>query len=175
MSCPSVATGAMDRTLRTVRALFSHTQGCLGVLILWNGSLTCLGALWTIMRARCYPFKMPKRRFHSLNPQAYLFSNHMCCILMKYHVHTTLYKFILMMYLVHVQDTVLVVPPYPYCIKQDRIYVPLEDGWYERPKPLTYTLMGCADVVALDGRCSSNVSVTVAVLALKATPGWSYG
>jgi hypothetical protein len=35
---------------------------------------------------------------------------------------------------VHVQDTVLVVPPYPYCIEEDRIDVPLEDCWYARPQ-----------------------------------------
>ncbi len=39
-------------------------------------------------------------------------------------------KFILMMYLVHGQDTVLVGPPYPYFIKEDRIDLPLEDYWY---------------------------------------------
>ena len=41
-----------------------------------NGALTSFGSVeWEsdlfrgTMRARCYPFDMPKRRFHSLNPQ----------------------------------------------------------------------------------------------------------
>ena len=32
------------------------------------------------------------------------------------------------------QDTVLVVPPYPYSIKEDRHDVPLEDCWAARPQ-----------------------------------------
>ncbi len=28
-----------------------------------------------VMRARCYPFKMPKRRFHGFNPQVYIHYN----------------------------------------------------------------------------------------------------
>ncbi len=31
------------------------------------------------------------------------------------------------------QDTVLVVPPYPYCIEEDRHNVDLEDCWTARP------------------------------------------
>jgi hypothetical protein len=31
-----------------------------------------------------------------------------------------------------VQDTILVVSPYPYCIEVDRHDVPLEDCWYAR-------------------------------------------
>ncbi len=41
-----------------------------------NGALTTFGCVeWEsdlflgIMRARCYPFNMPKRRFHSFNPK----------------------------------------------------------------------------------------------------------
>ena len=34
----------------------------------------------------------------------------------------------------YVQDTVVVVPPYPYCIEEDRHDVPLEDCWYARPQ-----------------------------------------
>ena len=33
-----------------------------------------------------------------------------------------------------VQDTVLVVPPYPYSIEEDRHDVPLEDCWAARPQ-----------------------------------------
>ena len=34
----------------------------------------------------------------------------------------------------YAQDTVVVVPPYPYCIEEDRHDVPLEDCWYARPQ-----------------------------------------
>ena len=33
-----------------------------------------------------------------------------------------------------VQDTILVVPPYPFCIEADRHDVPLEDCWYASPQ-----------------------------------------
>ncbi len=33
-----------------------------------------------------------------------------------------------------VQDTILVVPPYPFCIEEDRHDVPLEDCWYASPQ-----------------------------------------
>ena len=33
-----------------------------------------------------------------------------------------------------VQDTIVVVPPFPYCIEEDRHDVPLEDCWYARPQ-----------------------------------------
>ena len=39
-----------------------HTFGCLE----WESEL-----YRGIMRARCYPFKMPKRRFHNMIPQAH--------------------------------------------------------------------------------------------------------
>ena len=32
------------------------------------------------------------------------------------------------------QDTVLIVPPYPYNVEEDRHDVPLEDCWYARPQ-----------------------------------------
>jgi hypothetical protein len=41
-----------------------------------------------------------------------------------------------------VQDTILVIPPYPYCIETENDDVPLEDCWYARPQ--------------LDGRRGSN-------------------
>ena len=34
----------------------------------------------------------------------------------------------------YAQDTLVVVPPYPYCIEEDRHDVPLEDCWYARPQ-----------------------------------------
>ena len=34
----------------------------------------------------------------------------------------------------YAQDTVVVVPPYPYCIEEDRLDVDLEDCWYARPQ-----------------------------------------
>ena len=44
-----------------------------------DGTLTTFGCVeWEseqfrgVMRARCYPFKMPKRRFHGVNPQVYM-------------------------------------------------------------------------------------------------------
>jgi hypothetical protein len=35
-----------------------------------------------------------------------------------------------------VQDTILVITPYPYCIEEDSNDVPLEDCWYARPQLL---------------------------------------
>ena len=32
------------------------------------------------------------------------------------------------------QDTIIVVPPFLYCIEEDRHAVPLEDCWYARPQ-----------------------------------------
>ncbi len=32
------------------------------------------------------------------------------------------------------QDTVVIVPPYPYSIEEDPHNVPLKDGWYARPQ-----------------------------------------
>ncbi len=46
------------------------------------------------------------------------------------------YAFVHWMYtLIHcwyAQDTVGVVPPYPYCIEEDRLEAALEDSWYAR-------------------------------------------
>ena len=41
-----------------------------------------------VMRARCYPFNLPKRRFHSFNPQVY-------CTL----IHIGTYQYVLFTYL----------------------------------------------------------------------------
>lgn len=40
-----------------------------------------------------------------------------------------------------VQDTILVIPPYPYCIEEDSNDVRLEDCWYARPHDLPYHLV----------------------------------
>ncbi len=58
-----------------------------------------------------------------------------------------------MMYHVHVQDTVLVVPPYPYCIEEDRIDVSLEDCWYALPQ-----LFFICHLCPRDGRLTKNPS-----------------
>ena len=34
------------------------------------------------------------------------------------------------------QDTIVVIPPYPYCIEEDHDNIPLEDCWYARPQLL---------------------------------------
>ena len=36
----------------------------------------------------------------------------------------------------YLQDTILVIPPYPYCIEEVPQDVPLEDCWYARPQLL---------------------------------------
>ena len=53
------------------------------------------------------------------------------CIFMYISVYTRIYFDIHRCY---VQDTVVVVPPYPYCIEEDRLDVDLEDCWYARPQ-----------------------------------------
>ncbi len=73
------------------------------------------------MRARCYPFNLPKNRFHSFNPQVGCALNNFNTIPGTYSVHTSTYwvhtEYVLST--CHewcccaalVQDTVLVVPP----------------------------------------------------------------
>ncbi len=46
-------------------------------------------------------------------------------------VHTSIYTDVLYS---HTQDTVVIVPPYPYCIEEDRHDVALEDCWFARPQ-----------------------------------------
>jgi hypothetical protein len=46
-------------------------------------------------------------------------------------VYTSIYTDIPCWY---VPDTVVVVPPYTYCIAEDRLDVDLEDCWYARPQ-----------------------------------------
>ena len=46
-------------------------------------------------------------------------------------VHTSIYADVLYS---HTQDTVCIVPPYPYCIEEDRHDVALEDCWFARPQ-----------------------------------------
>jgi hypothetical protein len=61
-----------------------------------DGTLTTFGCVeWEseqfrgIMRARCYPFKLPKRRFHGVNPQ--VFELVYTIAYMYIHVHTSTY------------------------------------------------------------------------------------
>ena len=72
-----------------------------------DGSLTTFGCVeWEselfrgVMRARCYPFKMPKHRFHSFNPQVfilYYLSTYLYILCSCYYVlvHTGTYHYIL--------------------------------------------------------------------------------
>ena len=65
-----------------------------------DGTLTTFGCVeWEseqfrgVMRARCYPFKMSKRRFHGMNPQVYSVT---CTILYRYKpVYTSMYQYLL--------------------------------------------------------------------------------
>ena len=61
-----------------------------------DGTLTTFGCVkWEseqsrgVMRARCYPFKMSKRRFHGMNPQ--VFKLVYTIAYMYIHVHTSTY------------------------------------------------------------------------------------
>ena len=96
------------------------------------GELTTFGCVeWEsqlfrgTMRARCYPFNMPKRRFHGFNPKVSVYT-------FILDVYTSIYVHIRSYTLFRTQDTVVVVPPYPYCIEEDCHAVPLEDCWYTR-------------------------------------------
>ena len=94
-----------------------------------------------VMRARCYPFDMPKRRFHGFNPKVPV---HTLVVV----VHTSTYwyiRWLLLFILVYtimytdvlnscVQDTVVIVPPFPYSIEENHHDVPLEDCWYASPQ-----------------------------------------
>ena len=46
------------------------------------------------------------------------------------------------------QDNILVIPPYPYCIEEDSYDVPLEDCWYARPQLLFTCYLRPKDVRA---------------------------
>ena len=59
-----------------------------------DGALTTFGCMeWEsalfrgIMRARCYPFKMPERRFHSTNPQVCLLVKPL--LVLTWYIHMT--------------------------------------------------------------------------------------
>ncbi len=39
-----------------------------------------------------------------------------------------------LMYSIYAQDTIVIVPPYPYCIEEDSHDVALEDCWFARPQ-----------------------------------------
>ncbi len=65
-----------------------------------DGSLTTFGSVeWEselfrgVMRARCYPFKMPKHRFHGFNPQVSIHFNWRTDTYIR--VCTCTYKYIL--------------------------------------------------------------------------------
>jgi hypothetical protein len=45
-----------------------------------------------VIRARCYPFKLPTRRFHGVNPQVYKLVY--TVIYMYIHVHTSTYLYV---------------------------------------------------------------------------------
>ena len=47
-----------------------------------------------------------------------------------YYVHECMYLIISYIQRCYVQGTVLVIPPYPYCIEEEKDDVPLEDCWY---------------------------------------------
>ena len=49
-----------------------------------------------------------------------------------YYVHECMYLIISYIQRCYVQDTILVIPPYPYCIEEENDDVPLEDCWYAR-------------------------------------------
>jgi hypothetical protein len=111
-----------------------------------DGTLTTFGCveweselfLGVMMRARCYPFKLPKRLFDGMYPQVQYFTY-------KYaQVHSYTYCYVLVCtgnwYILVftsftffnfcveglgcVQDTIVVVPPYPYSIADDIADVP---------------------------------------------------
>ena len=112
-----------------------------------DGALTTFGCVeWEselcrgVMRARCYPFDMPKHRFHGMNPKVkyidviYMYM-HITYIMHThgiYNVHICIYLIYLNFQLCCVQDTILVIPPYPYCIEEAFQDVQLEDCWYAR-------------------------------------------
>ena len=66
-----------------------------------DGTLTTFGCVeWEseqflgVMRARCYPFKMSKRRLHGMNPQVYIV---VCTIVYAYvQVYTSTHQYILL-------------------------------------------------------------------------------
>ena len=67
-----------------------------------DGTLTTFGCVeweseqfWGVMRARCYPFKMPKRRFHGVNTQVYMVVYPIIYSTYMYiPVHTSMYQYI---------------------------------------------------------------------------------
>ena len=47
-----------------------------------------------------------------------------------YYVHECMYLIISYIQRCYVQDTILVIPPYPYCIEEENDDVQLKDCWY---------------------------------------------
>ena len=73
------------------------------------------------MRARCYPWNMPKHHFHKMNPQVPSYS----CIsqdILGYPWLTILR-----------QDCCMILPPYPFSL-DDPTDMSLEDAWHARPQ-----------------------------------------
>ncbi len=54
----------------------------------------------------------------------------------RYNAFTVLCFMIYLSLLCYLQDTILVIPPYPYCIEEVPQDVPLEDCWYASPQLL---------------------------------------
>jgi hypothetical protein len=79
------------------------------------------------MRARCYPFDMQKKLFLGFNLKVCEYTLDLRYV----SVHTSIYTDVLYS---HTQDTVVIVPPYPYCIEEDSHDVALEDCWFARPQ-----------------------------------------
>ena len=74
-----------------------------------------------VMRARSYPFKMPKRRFHGVNPQVYMVVYPSTYSTYKYiPVHTSMYQYIL----VYTSTYQYVLPPVPISPYQDILVCP---------------------------------------------------
>ena len=60
-----------------------------------------------------------------------------------YYVHECMYLIISYIQRCYVQDTILVIPPYPYCIEEENDDVLLEDCWYARPQLLFTCYLTC--------------------------------
>ena len=71
-----------------------------------------------------------------------VFPVYMQCIHITYkymYIHVYAVMWLLMSSILGccLQDTILVIPPYPYCIEEVPQDVPLEDCWYDRPQLYT--------------------------------------
>ncbi len=95
-----------------------------------------------VMCARCYPFDMPKRRFHSFNPKVCKLFFHLPCQYMSVSyqfilVCSCIYHDILFCVcrtLVLLSLCTLTALRNPYSIEESPDDVPLKDCWYARPQ-----------------------------------------